>query len=64
MNVYMVLERIDMDVNEQYRLFIVTLRHEYKQRNRDCCAKFLSHRRVFNNEQNPYPKMSIKQPLD
>jgi len=52
MNYYTVslvfLVRKNMDVNEQCFY---------------CCSTFHSHSRVFNNEQNSYPKMSVKQPL-
>ena len=55
-----------MDINEQGRLSTITIKDKFKQRNTQrlywCCA-FHSHSRVFNNDQNSYPKMSEKRSL-
>ena len=45
--------RKDMDVNEHERISNSTLRHTFKKRNS-------AHRRVYNNEHNSYPKISMK----
>jgi len=37
-----------MDVDEHERPFYITL---------NCCSAFQRHSRLFNNEQNSYPKM-------
>ena len=44
----------------------ITLGHKLKLRNSACFAllDFHSQGRVFNNEHNSYPKMSMKRPLD
>jgi hypothetical protein len=49
-----------MDVNEHERLSSITLRQKVKYK---YCSTFHSHSMVFNNEQNSYPKMSVKQPV-
>ena len=51
-----------MDVNKHERLSNITLRHKLKLINNTfyCCSTFHSHSRVFNNENNSYPIMSVK----
>ena len=50
-----------MDVNEHERLSNIILRHKLKCFY--CCSAVHNHSRDINNEQNSYPKMSVKQPL-
>ena len=53
-----------MDVNELGRLSNLTLRtrNQAKEKRFYCCSAFHSHNRVFNNEHNSYPKMSVTCP--
>ena len=53
-----------MDVIEHERLSNITLRHKIKLKNSTFIAVLhFSHSKVFNNEQNSYPKMCVKQTL-
>ena len=54
-----VLVRIDMDVNEHKRLFNITCRDN----SAFIAVLHFCHSRVFNHEQNPYPKISVKRSL-
>ena len=61
-----VLIRKDMDVNEHKRLFNNTCRlfnNTCRHNSTFIAALHFSHSRVFNHEQNPYPKISVKRPL-
>jgi hypothetical protein len=49
-----------MDVNEHERLSNITLRDKIKNRDKTFIA--ILHF-TFNNDQNSYPKMSVKYPL-
>jgi hypothetical protein len=54
--------RKDMDVNEHERLSNFTLRHKIKVKEQHfyCFYAYHSHSRVFNNENNSYPKICVK----
>ena len=41
----------------------ITLQHKLKEEDFYCCSTFHNHSRVFNKENNSYPKMSVKRPL-
>ena len=59
----MQLVRKSMDGNEHENLLnFTTPRHKTKTKEQHfyCCSTFHSHSRVFNNEHNSYPKMSVK----
>jgi len=50
-----------LDVKEHDRLFNITLKHNFKQRNITFIDMLhFSHSRIFNNEKNSYPKISVK----
>jgi hypothetical protein len=44
-------------------IYISFLTKKVKEQCFYCCSIFHSHRRVFNNKHNSYPKMSMNQPL-
>jgi len=50
-----------MDVNEDERLFNITLKCKVKEEHFYCCFTFHSHSRDFNHEHKSHPKMSVKQ---
>ena len=52
----------DMDINEHEGLSNIKLmtQNRVKEHILNCCSIFYTHSRVFNNENDLYPKMNVK----
>ena len=63
--VCLVRKDMDIDVSEYERLSNNTLgtKIKVKEQHFYCCSTLHSNSKVFNNEHNSYPKMSVKRPL-
>ena len=58
------LVRNYMDINDRENIKLYTLTQvKAKEQHFYCCSTFHNHSRVFINENNSWPKMSVKQPL-